>query len=278
MKTRPILCLCLMCSINAYATTEHNVDIHHNTVNAIVDQGTYTRGLPINPDDITADQQKAPMQLTKAEKHHAVVWRLTDKEEWRYQQLMQNRSQLYYQHLHLSPVWILGLNARTDSERAHFAQLAAKQEAAFVTKNLAWNAAFTQAMRDRTQGLPVIKPFDMRPFSPMNYSPVDWQPHDTLSVYVSTKTLLRGSMTTLMHSLDKHPTLHADIYFIDTNTQTNMEKWAQLNNIAQVYLNQDRIGLHGEKDVTNQSIQPTDLPLYALTRAGKTQRVDASRF
>jgi len=106
----------------------------HGTENALS-----KAGLTEFQDEVVEEKE---IELTAGQNHQAKVWNLTEAEEKRYLQLMQSRSGIYYQGLHMSPIDILGLNARNDAERAHFAELAAKQEAQKVAQNIAWNNAF----------------------------------------------------------------------------------------------------------------------------------------
>ncbi|HHV7601446.1 TPA: TIGR03759 family integrating conjugative element protein, partial [Legionella pneumophila] len=52
--------------------------------------------------------------LNDVQKQEAKIWGLNEKEEKRYLQLMQSRSGVYYKDLRMTPIDILGLNARDD--------------------------------------------------------------------------------------------------------------------------------------------------------------------
>ena len=91
-----------------------------------LDAGTAKRGLRVNQDDITPDQIENPIKLNAQQQHEAIVWGLSEKEELRYVKLMKNKSKVRYAHLHLSPVEVLGINARNDDERAHYAKKSSK--------------------------------------------------------------------------------------------------------------------------------------------------------
>jgi hypothetical protein len=109
------------------------------------DQTLNRAGLSVNENDITDDQDLNTLQLSKEQLHEAKVWNISPEEEKRYIMLMQNRSKFYYEGLRQTPIDILGLNARNETERNHFAELAADQEAQKVAKNIAWNNAFHNA-------------------------------------------------------------------------------------------------------------------------------------
>lgn len=117
-------------------------------------------GIDKNIDDIVEDQDIDKVELSKEDKHRGLVWELTDSDMRRYKLLMENRSGIYYEGLHLTPLDILGINARNQQERDRFANLSAKFEAQKVAKNLAWNNAHFRAYQKVVQGIPVIKNFD----------------------------------------------------------------------------------------------------------------------
>ena len=80
-------------------------------------------GLSQNIDDISPDQDINAIQLSAAQIHEAKAWGLTLDEEKRYVLLMQNKSAIYYAGLRQTPIDVLGINARTQQERDHFAEL-----------------------------------------------------------------------------------------------------------------------------------------------------------
>ena len=129
-----VICHSALASISIPGIT---TPIFHEADNALA-----KAGVTDFQDEVVDDQE---IKLTDAQNHEAKVWNLSEAEEKRYIQLMQSRSALYYKGLRMSPIDILGLNARNDAERAHFAELAAKQEAQKVAQNIAWNNAFYTA-------------------------------------------------------------------------------------------------------------------------------------
>ena len=127
------------------------------------DPQTALRGMKVFHDDMYSDQDIKSLKLNAKQNHQAKVWSLTSGEEKRYVLLMQNRSGLYWQDAHMSPVEILGINARSGQEREHFAMLYAKQLQERLAKELAWQTAASRAKAKVNQGLPIIRPFDVSP-------------------------------------------------------------------------------------------------------------------
>jgi len=54
---------------------------------------------------------------------------------------------VYYQDEHLDPSWILGFNAKDDTERKKFALIAIQNERARITQELAFQQVFYQLQR-----------------------------------------------------------------------------------------------------------------------------------
>ncbi|MFK4135366.1 integrating conjugative element protein [Pseudomonas luteola] len=94
----------------------------------------------------------------------AKAWGLTDQEWKRYQSLMQGPRGLYSPGL--DPLTALGIEAQTEQERQHYAELQARAEAQRVQKELAYQNAYDEAAK-RLAGntLPINLPLD-EPSSP----------------------------------------------------------------------------------------------------------------
>lgn len=91
-------------------------------------------------------------------------WGLSETEWTHYQQLMQGPNGHWYPQL--SPVAVLGLNAQTDEERVHFAEIFSKAEHDKVARELLFNHLVYLAMRKLYPTEPIIQPFDKTPFNP----------------------------------------------------------------------------------------------------------------
>lgn len=119
-------------------------------------------------DDVTPDQTASTLSLTMEEKHQAAVWDLTEEQEKRYLFLMKNKTGLYYADKKMSPVEILGVNARDDDERAHYAALYASQTLQRNAKELAFYSQSGKAFQELVAfyALPVVHPFNLAPYAP----------------------------------------------------------------------------------------------------------------
>jgi|HubBroStandDraft_4_1064222.scaffolds.fasta_scaffold443111_2 hypothetical protein len=92
-------------------------------------------------------------------------WGLTEVEWIQYVTLMKGYSGHYYQKL--SPTEVLGINAETDEDMRHFAEIAAKQEHDKLERELKFNVAFHEAATRLYSGEQIIKPFDLTAFTPI---------------------------------------------------------------------------------------------------------------
>lgn len=106
---------------------------------------------------------------TKSVNSHIITsvakeWNLTESEWNRYLKLMQGLNGHYYQKL--SPPQVLGINAETDEELRHFAEVSVKQEHDKLERELKFNTAFHEAASRLYITEQLIKPFDLTPFTP----------------------------------------------------------------------------------------------------------------
>ena len=235
-------------------------------------------GLAINEDDITPDQDTNKLTLTETQLHEASVWGLTIDEEKRYVQLMQNRSAIYYKGLHQTPIDILGINARDEAERDHFAELASRQEAQKVSKNIAWNNAFYKAYNQLFKDVPVVGEFDPSPYAPDNYKPVVLKPNDTLYWFIKPEHAVKTVLLPLIEALQSTPntTLHLMLLGVD---DAGVQQWANVQQIPRELVSTGQITLnHGELSFDALTVKNKATPLLLLARDGASSVVDLGRF
>ena len=248
--------------------------------NSPVDAGTYSHGLKVNPDDMTQEQIDKPIKLTPDEQHQAKVWQLTQAQEQRYLMLMQNRSQINYAGRHLSPVWMLGLNARTQPERMYYAKLAAKQEMQLIAQNLAWNSAYHDAFKQLTKGMPLVKPYNVAKFSPYSYQPAKLVAHDSLSLFTTVKAPVTSILVNLLMSMRAHPSVQLNIYIVGKSlSNDDIQHWANEHSIPVQWVSDKRITLNNGNAAYNRLVlKSKTLPILILLRDGKASLVDTGRF
>lgn len=235
---------------------------------------------PVFEDDTTPDQDSSKVQLTPEQIHQASVWGLSQTEEARYVLLMQNRSGVYYhnQDLPVTPVDVLGINARTDQERAHYAQLSAFQDSVKYAKELAYQKTYDDSMKQlgAQYNLQPVRSFDLSQFSPYKNSPVQLASGDKLMLYVHPKDNTTQITSDLLKLMKKQSGVQLNVYFLGDNvTQDQAVAWAHANNMPQdmVKAGQITLNLNFSND---QGISQT--PAMYLVRGGKSRIVDLSKF
>ena len=242
------------------------------------DKALAKAGLSVNEDDITSEQDANKLTLTESQIHEASVWGLTVDEEKRYVQLMQNRSALYYEGLHQTPIDVLGINARNEDEREHFAKLSALQEAQKVAKNIAWNNAFYKAYNELFKDVPVVGAFDPSPFSPNNYQPIALQVSDTLYWFIKPEHAVKTVLLPLIEAIQSTSNTTLHLMLLDAD-DIGIQQWASLNQIPRELVTEGRITLnHGELSFDALTLKNKTTPLLLLSRDGTSHVVDLGRF
>lgn len=245
---------------------------------AIQDETLAKTGLAHNDDDITADQDINQIKLTEPQTHEASVWGLTLGEEKRYLLLMQNRNAIYYRGLRQTPIDILGINARNEAERNHFAELAAIQEAQKVSKNIAWNNAFYKSYNKLFENVPVVGDFDPAPYSPYAHKPLHLNQSDTLYFFLKPDEAVKSVLMLLIDAIDTTPNTRLNIMMLNGD-ELSLQLWANQHQIPQSLVNSGRITLnHGDLNYQSLVISKKSTPLLLLSKNGASSVVDLGRF
>jgi integrating conjugative element protein (TIGR03759 family) len=88
---------------------------------------------------LTTDQQKTV----------ADMWHLSVSDYTRYLSLMSNSvNAIYYKDRNLDPSWILGFNAKDETERQKYVVIAIQNERERIEKELAFQRDFTQLQKN----------------------------------------------------------------------------------------------------------------------------------
>lgn len=242
------------------------------------DPGTYVRGLKVFHDDMVGNQNIKDVKLTPAELHQAEVWGLTKNDEKRYVFLMQNRSGLYWKGSKLSPVEILGMNARNPSERKRFALLYAKQLQERQAKELAWQSATSFAKSEVNKGLPLIRPFNVSKFSPYSYRAVSLNSGDKLFLLTRLNLNVRRVVSTLLSDIQSDKNITLNIYFSGTPSGRGIQDWANNQSIPVSLVKKGEITINTNEGPFSRFKNTKMLPVLVLVRNGKASIIDVSRF
>lgn len=142
--------------------------INLRTLTSILIFGLLLIILSVKAAEVENSQEvSSSIQVTQSQNTTSVVTRdtrLTDAEWAHYQQLMQGMDSRWYPQL--SPAAVLGLRAETETERQHYADLAAQEEHDKIAREMLFNHAFYLAMRRLYPNEPIIQSFDKTPFNP----------------------------------------------------------------------------------------------------------------
>src|SRR5258708_21620004 len=101
-----------------------------------------------------AQSQARPAADSGLEEHQARDWGLQAEEWARYRRLMQGPTGIYSPNL--DPLTALGIEARSDQERRHYAELQVQAEARRVEKTLAYQRAYDQAWKRLNPGVQAV--------------------------------------------------------------------------------------------------------------------------
>lgn len=235
-------------------------------------------GISQNIDDISSDQDIHTLQLSTAQIHEAKVWGLTIDEEKRYVLLMQNTSAIYYNSLRQTPIDILGINARTQQERDHFAEISALFEAQKVSKNIAWNNAFYVAYNKIFKDVPVVGKTDLSHYSPRQYKPITLEPNDNLYFFIKPTDAVKIILLSLSEALKSTVSTHLHIMLLNTN-DIGIQTWASRHHIPKEMVASNQISLnHGELNFSALQDVNKKTPLLLLARNNTSTVVDLGRF
>ena len=244
---------------------------------ALQDKTLAKTGLTVNEGELTSEQDINKVTLTDTQLHEAKVWGLTPDEEKRYVLLMHNKSKFYYEGLRQTPIDILGLNARNETERNHFAELAARQEAQKVAKNIAWNNAFYKAYNSLFANIPVVGDFDPSPYSPHAYKPVQLNQGDMLYFFINKQDAVKTILMMLFEAIEQTPNTRLHLMLLGMDDAA-IQIWANQHQIPQHLVNNSRISLnHGELSYQSLKVKKS-LPLLLLSKNGYSSIVDLGRF
>lgn len=232
-------------------------------------------GLAEFHDEVIEDKD---LQLSETQKQEAKVWGLSETEEKRYLQLMQSRSGIYYKDLRMTPVDILGLNARNDAEREHFSELAALQEAQKVAQNIAWNNAFYKAYNQLFKDIPVVGDFDPSPYSPYAHQPIQLKEGETLYFFIRPDDAVTTILLQLIDAINRTPNTRLNLLFLDMDNNA-IQLWANRHQLPINLVTNQQITLNpGSQQYEGLKLDKKKTPLLLLANGKTSQAVDLGRF
>ena len=239
------------------------------------DNALVRAGLNEFHDDVIDEKD---FQLNETQKLEAKAWELSEIEEKRYVKLMQSKGAIYYQGLRMTPIDILGLNARDDAERDHFAELAARQEAQKVAQNIAWNNAFYQAYNQLFKDVPVVGDFDPAPYSPYAHQPIQLKEGENLYFFIKPDDAVTTILMQLIDAIDRVPNTKLHLLFLDMDNDA-IQLWANRHQIPLNFVTNQQITLNpGLQQYEALNLNKKQTPLLLLAHGKNSQIVDLGRF
>lgn len=222
-----------------------------------------------------------------------------NEEEWiRYQMLMQGSNGLWYPKL--TPLEVLGINARTKEEQQHFAMLVAKEEHDRLARELAFDSAVHDAGLAIYTKEPVIKAFDLSPFNPTNTAqkneengsvslqanvqqPIQLQAGDHLILFVDISKaygtdIQDTNLPKLLLIIKNQKGVVLDIYCVGQDDDTAIRLWAHLNKIPVALESEGRITLNANKGRFQKTVGKQSLPYVMLVRNGTAKQLLSGSF
>lgn len=232
-------------------------------------------------DDITPDQDSSKIKLTDEQKHEAKVWQLAEVDEKRYVMLMKNRAGTYYKDKNMTPVEVLGMNARDNKERQFYAQLQTQQMIERSAKEKAFGADVQQTMDalHKASGYPTVRKYDVRKYSPHSKHALQLLPGDKLVFFTKTSDQVKPITSQLIKSVSKTKNTQLDVFLVDKSIDAKKaNKWARSQSIPVELVSSKKITINLGKGQLNKINKNNKTPLLILIRNGESESVDVGKF
>lgn len=267
----------LLC-MSIIATGDASLNIpgieQNKNIDSSLDQTLSRAGLNKNIDDVTEEQDIEKVQLSDSDLHHAKVWGITEEEEKRFKILMDNKSQVYYEGLRLTPIDILGINARNESERRHFAEISAEQEAQKVAQNIAWNNTFYQVYKDKMNGKKVIQNFNPKQFAPSEYKPIALVQGDVINLFIKIEDHIKTIIFPLVEAIRTSDSTQFNIFILNGDEESS-QTWAMNHSLPLELVNSGRITINtGSLAYNAIKLKDKKTPLMLLSKDGSSKIID----
>ena len=214
------------------------------------------------------------VELSRSAAEKARLWGL-EADDWkRYETIMEGPRG--YWSPGLDPLTVLGIEAKTDAERMHYARLQVIAEFNRVEAELAYQRAYDQAFKEQFPDRVLIG--DAQPAQPdflKNQLPPGGLQEVPVTLFVSLNCALCDAAVSKAAASQQR----VDVYVVGAQSDDSIRKWAATIGIQPQQVQRRQVTLNHNKDelklVTGMdSIKPEQLPL-AFKRVGRTwQKVD----
>lgn len=163
-------------------------------------------------------QEHAVSELSSNDKEKARNWGLSEEEWIKYKSIMVNSERGVWSP-NLDPITVLGIEAKTDTERYKYAELLVKKEFERAEKELAFQRAYDQAW---SKVYPGILPIKTTQDDPYTLAPILFE-GGRLALFVESNCLTCDNLLEMVLKTGKD----VDIYLKDSRENDDfIRKWA----------------------------------------------------
>ena len=201
--------------------------------------------------------------------YQSKVWNISSEDWVRYEQIMQSEGKFLWKDL--DPITVLGLNARSDSERKRYAEKLAKLEFDNAQKVILLDRAYNQAFHELYGKLPVVDPSKLNigrakaSLLSVPKASVKGEFGDRYIAFVNTQCNACNSMLKqVINSLQLGVSL--DIHFKNDSRQA-ITQWATKQGISPESVEVGTITLNPDSALIEQFGQPAEPSLYYFNKA-----------
>lgn len=221
--------------------------------------------------------QASNSQVLQLNEERARVFELTQVEWQNYQRAIEIYGKDYFGKY--TPPEILGILAKSEADRKHFADIAARLEHDKVANELEFQRAFTNAARKFYANEPVIKPINTMAFTPVSNSLFSKAQNsklssgDHLAWFVDVNSYgSSNDMSALINKIKMVSGTVLDIYCMNAKTDQDIQVFAKKLNVPMDLVSTNQITLNRDHGQFAKTVGHGQLPTLVLVH-GNTSSV-----
>ena len=201
--------------------------------------------------------------------YHSKIWNISTDDWVLYEQIMLGKGKYLWKDL--DPITVLGLNARSDSERKRYAEKLAKLEFSNAQKVILLDRAYNKAFHELYGKLPVVDPSKLNigrakaSLLSVPKASVKGEFGDRYIAFVNTQCSACNSMVKQVLGLLQLG-VSLDIHFKNDSRQA-ITRWATKQGISPESVEVGTITLNPDSALIKQFGQPAEPSLYYFSKA-----------
>ncbi|GLU39187.1 integrating conjugative element protein [Pseudomonas sp. NBRC 100443] len=236
---------------------------HWDSVSRVI-AGLLVCGLVLGMDSRTSpthDSRERPTLTETSGEQQARDWGLNTDEWARFQALMRGPLGVYSPHL--DPLSALGIEARSDEERRHYAELQVQAEARWVEKLLAYQHAYDDAWQQLYPAASRVMPLDV------STMPIASSTNERAAVFVKDECPACDQVVRQLQAAG----MEFDIYLVGSHADdAQIRSWAQRVGVNPSKVRARHITLNHDAGRWLLLGQPGELPAVLHQVNGQWQR------